>query len=250
MKALILSLTLILVACGKPNQESSAAIDTKMAVFPNSYKVYSADSSCTDSKRIYITHGFGGNKSVYDEAPFVTFFNNLRASCFQIISYDLPYGDFTVHFSDGGYTYSQNFQEYILNLKAEIETTYGQAQINIAGGVSFGGFHSIMAIELTNAFDGFFALKPVTDYTALEELSQLSSAGFNAFNNVAKLSQTKGLIIYGLQDYRIDYTKTIELENQLNQQPNNQVSFTALVEGHASNDGNLQMIVNYLNANF
>lgn len=51
---------------------TSCAYNTKLTsvVFPNEYNVYNVTGKCTDVKRLYITHGFGGDKSVYDNYPF------------------------------------------------------------------------------------------------------------------------------------------------------------------------------------
>jgi len=239
------------IGSSSQQQEQNSQKQEPIAIFPNSYKIYEADSSCSTIKRIYITHGFGGNKEVYDSDPFVLFFNNLRTSCYELISYDLPYGDFKIHFSQSGLIYKNNFTEYITQLKSEIENSRGTVSTNLVGGVSFGGLHAMMSIELTdNLFDGFFALKPVTDYTALIELSELSSAHFNVFNNYQKLGLSKGYIVYGSQDDRVDWLKTDYLKYRLQADGLTGVDFDLLTEGHSSNDANLNMIFNWINAHF
>ena len=257
--SIILIFTFFIMSCSNSTsiggssqqKEQNSNKQEPIAVFPNSYKIYAADPSCITTKRIYITHGFGGSKEVYDTDPFIQFFNNLTAACFELISYDLPYGDFKVHFTQSGLIDKNNFKAYIANLKTEIESSRGTVSTNLAGGVSFGGLHAMMTIELTDGlFDGFFALKPVTDYTALTELSELSSAHFNVFNQYQKLGQSRGYIVYGSQDDRVDWLKTDYLKYRLQADGLNGVDFDLLTEGHSSNDTNLNMIYNWINTNF
>lgn len=230
MKYLLL---LILTGC---------AYNTKLTpvVFPNEYNVYNVTGKCTDVKRLYITHGFGGDKSVYDNYPFNVFFKNITDKCYQIISYDLPHGDFNEHFRNQGLNYRVSFTEYLLKLKSEVDSKYGSVGYNVVGGVSFGGFHALMSVELTDIFDAYFALKPVTDYTALVELANADSTQFNPFNDSLQLNKIPGLIIYGTRDERVNYRLTERLKSTVT------ARFISLDEGHESNDANLLLISDWL----
>lgn len=259
MIKLILILTSLLVfSCGKSNQstQQSQSTDSKedsfiVAEFPNSYKIYEPLNLCAQKKRLYITHGFGGNKDVYDTEPFADWIINIRQACFEIVSYDLPRGDYNRHFVNGGLDYKNSFVAYLTSLKSSIEQSRGLADINLVGGVSFGGLHSMMSVELIGGFDGFFSLKPVTDYTALYELTEkTTSENFNVFNDYQNLAPVRGLIIYGDQDYRVNYRLTLYLKELLDALPSSNVSFVGLTEGHSSNPQNLQIIMNWINANY
>lgn len=256
-KIILITLAFTMFSCGQTKTESVASIPApstglEIAHFPNSYKVYEPTASCSTTKRLYMTHGFGGNKDVYDNYPFAPWLESLRSSCFQIISYDLPYGDFVNHFANGGLDYKNNFIAYITGLKSEIEVAHGAVDTNIVGGVSFGGFHALMTIELVGAgFDGFFALKPVTDYTALYELTEkTTSTYFNAFNDCQQLGTKKGLIIYGSQDNRVNWRLTDYLKLKLQNDNLTSVEFLLTNETHATSLDNLDYVVNWLNQNF
>src|SRR5574343_564254 len=214
MKILIILLSLFAFSCAKN--------EFKMSDIPN-YDYY---KSSNPKARIYLAHGFGGNKDTYKNEPFKSWIQDLNLKGYDVVAYNLPSLDLL---KASSFLYRHEFKRTMIILFSNVESSYGHLP-SITGGVSFGGLHAMMSkILLPNYFDSYFAHLPVTDFTALDELKTFDSTYFNPLNEYKDLIDKNGLIIYGNIDERVNFRLTIDLITRINT-----TSYIELPIGHTS----------------
>lgn len=209
MKTLIyILLALLLVSCGKKHEVPPLSFNT-------SYTAYSS-TVASNGKRVYLIHGFRGNRSAYEQPVFKPFVEDLNGAGYEVITFDLPY-TYPDYFKDGGYNYRAGFESQLRTIEAKVNMDRG-AMYNIVGGFSFGGLHSMMAMSIApDLFTAYFAILPVVHMDALIEMQGTVAPAFNPLNEVATLEQHSGLITWGTHDLRVNFNYSIELVNLMDQ---------------------------------
>lgn len=241
----------LLMACQKPKEENKAIEEPAIRpalTFPASPQdiFFYPAMTAIPKARIFLAHGFGGDRMVYENYPFSGWRLDLQLAGYEVVTYNLPPWKFEYFSRDGGLEYRLSYIQFLKWLLREFETEKGPLP-QIAGGISFGGLHAMMAVELLpGEFSAWFGGVPVVDYTALSELAGGSSEHFHPAERLDLLAATPGFLHYGEQDERVNYRLTIELIQQISQRPNF-LSWQSLGPvGHASTPENLQIILDWL----
>lgn len=198
------------------------------------------------TKRIYLMHGLRSTKADFENEPFKSWVDGLKQNNYDIVTFNLPYATEAMFDTDGGAQYKQDFIELMNMVIDAVEAKNGPAAVNIAGGVSWGGLHSLMAVEeLDGFFDQYFAYVPVTDLTALFEFeSCCSSAHFNPWNDTNALGAIPGYIAWGNMDMRVNYNLTIDLVDEI--EDKSRLTTKEWNLGHQSTPQSLQAITEWL----
>lgn len=240
---------LFLIGCGEnPHSPIRNDVESPLRIeFPTSeldIKVY--PSIGARKARVFLAHGFGGDRMVYENAPFSGWRLDMQLKGYEVVTYNQPAWDFKYFSTDSGLAWRNAFDQFLVYMVNKVNAEHGVIP-NISGGVSFGGLHAMMAMELhPELFDAWFGAVPVTDYTALVELQNGSSTHFNPFLELNILRSKPGFLHYGEQDERVNFRLTIDLINQIELAPN-QLTWMSLGQtGHASTEENLGYITDWL----
>lgn len=233
----VLLLLLVLTACGKKEP-------VPPLVFNTSYTRYEA-LNVSNGKRVYLIHGFRGDRSAYEHPVFKPFVDDLTASGYEVITFDIPY-TFPDYFNhDGGASYRAKYEEQLRTIEAQVNTDHGLLT-NIIGGFSFGGLHSMMGMSIaSDLFVGYFAILPVVHMDALVEMQGTVAPLFNPMNELATLEQYPGLISWGTNDLRVNYQYSIDLVAMLN--PANVTGIEYVGLDHTTNSQVVQDTLDWIN---
>lgn len=209
MKALLLSLIVLVgVGCSKKDKVPPLVFNTSYTQYPSQI--------ASNGKRVYLIHGFRGDRSAYEHPVFKPFVDDLTASGYEVITFDIPYTypDYFNH--DGGASYRAKYEEQLRTIEAQVNLDHGLLT-NIIGGFSFGGLHSMMGMSIaSDLFVGYFAILPVVHMDALVEMQGTVAPLFNPMNELATLEQYPGLISWGTQDFRVNFLYSVDLVNLIN----------------------------------
>lgn len=238
MRYLIIMLCVANAACSSPSKQNSYFKDDSYVITNDSIK---------PAKRLYLIHGLRSSKEMWTKEPYKTFIASLDAKGIQTIAITLPYAQGAM-FADGGMKYALEYKLFVASLLERINAKYGVADETLVGGISFGGLHALMAVELMpSAFNAYFAVVPVVGIGALDEFKGIQTPAFNPLANPRYLAAKPGLIIWGNQDMRVDYRLTQVLaDNILDNSP---VSFEAIEVqgmGHTSRPENLEQVATWV----
>jgi hypothetical protein len=169
-------------------------------------------------KRVYLYYGLNsGGLSMWSNAPYSTMVANFRADGHSVVlASEAEPQVAPCRFTNGGGQYREAFNSAINTMMNTVESTYGAADTNIIGGVSFGGLHAMMGATISGRFAAWFAHVPVVRIDALTEFSSVGDVKkFNPQYEVVGLSAKPGLLTWGTTDARVNYLLTIDLANQL-----------------------------------
>lgn len=205
MKNLIIIVILtLLTSCGAKKSQDLE--------FEKTYQVY-GDSI---NGRVYLIHGFYGQGSDYlTNENLNIIFNDAIEKDYQVVLFSYPHMR-NATFSNAGLDYQNRFKAFMTWMLSDVDAKYGIASENVVIGVSLGGLHSLMTAGLfSDYFDRYAAIVPVTDPTALKELSSVDSNHFNALNFAGSIDKIPGLITYSLDDERVNFRLTEILINDL-----------------------------------
>lgn len=180
-------------------------------VFSQDYTLKASEGPW-NGKRVILIHGFRLNRTNYEVMPFSDLVARLRLAGYEVITFDLPYG-MPYHFIDGGVQYRRLFEEQLRGIVARVRADRGPDSSFLVGGFSWGGLHALMGQVLApDLFSSYFAILPVTDMSAVSELSTVEAPHFNPLRE--DLSPYSGLISYGTRDERVNFRLTQELVRQ------------------------------------
>lgn len=204
MKAILLALLIFLTSC-------SSKLETGSIIFDTSYTIIQDLTIPFNGKRIYLLHGFWGDRHFWDSGIYSNLKQDLVNAGYQIITFDLPYTK-DYFFFDGGLLYRELYEKQVRTIKQQVEQELGPASKNIIGGFSFGGLHSLMGQALmSDLFDSYFAVLPVVRLAVIKEMQGISTKHFNPVSEMQTLSTKPGLLIWASNDTRVgnQYTETL-----------------------------------------
>jgi dienelactone hydrolase len=143
-----------------------------------------------------------------------TLMQDLSNAGFQAVLMPIPLPTVACYFQKGGWQYREQFFQQLDTVMDAIEATNGQAK-NVAGGISFGGLHAMMAFASVGRFEAWFARVPVT---YIDQPSEFPSVGdvprFNSFWAIPAFIKSIGWISYGTLDTRVNWQLTAKLAAQ------------------------------------
>jgi predicted esterase len=236
MRLIILSL-LILVGCSK--KESVPALQ-----FDTSYTLYSP-TIASNGKRVYLIHGsLKYSRAQWEHPVFKPFVDNLVASGYEVITFDLPHF-YSDYFYDGGLNYRVGFQNQLRTIISNVETDHGVMD-SIVGGFSFGGLHAMIAMsDISDIFQAYFAILPVVEISYLTELKGMASSHFRPINEVSILETKPGLISWGTLDNRVNYQYSKDLVNIMNPVTTTGIEYVGL--DHTTSPEVVQDTIDWIN---
>lgn len=205
---LLFILPFLLISC-------SNKLETRNMKFDTSYTITQDLTVPFNGKRIYLLHGFLGNRHFWDNGIYKTLKQDLINSGYQIITFDLPYTK-DYFFFDGGKLYRKLYEQQVRAIKQNVEQELGLASKNIIGGFSFGGLHSLMGQALmSDLFESYFAVLPVVRLSAIKEMQGISTEHFNPVSEIQTFNTKSGLLIWANNDTRVGNEYTEALFNKL-----------------------------------
>lgn len=170
-------------------------------------------ASAQSDRRVYLFPGLDVNVSAdFGEGPLKEMVNRLRAGA-DVVLVPLPVPTACI-FDHGGERYRQRFTATLRALVIAMDAAHG-ARLNIAGGVSYGGLHAMMAAATVDRFSGWFAMLPVVRLDALAEFPDLDVPRFNPLNEAAALSRLPGFLTWGTADDRVNWHLTAQLADRI-----------------------------------
>lgn len=148
--------------------------------------------------RIYLIHGMKTDHRQWGLAPF----NDLQKPGEQVVLIDLPKPtpDF---FNDRGAGYCKAFVRWMRQTDAQLDAQYGRPERKSVAGISYGGFHALVAAANMPQLDAYAALSPVTDISVLPEFRWQSNAACSPLTSPPK---KRGIIAWSLDDKRVNAT--------------------------------------------
>jgi dienelactone hydrolase len=175
--------------------------------------------------RVFLFHGLNGNRTFVHEPAFRPLLAGLRARGWQVVVPDLPYDGRLTHqaravrhaLRSGGMTYRATWTRYVSRLITAAEKRYGTTSRVMVGGVSWGGFHALMAACNDPRVTGYFAQTPVVDPRSLIEFSALPLADLTPWSGgcAQRLAAIPGYISWGGRDTRVGTTAVTRLMGAL-----------------------------------
>lgn len=135
---------------------------------------------------------------------------------YQVITFDCPQVDKN-SFIDKGSSYRSNYIKYLNWLVETTDQESGMAIEKIIGGISFGGLHTLIAMEELNYFDRYFTVIGVIDPTILDRFKNLDMSNFSAINSSEHLLGKKGIMVWGDSDSATNPELSRTLYSQLSE---------------------------------
>lgn len=157
--------------------------------------------------RIVLIHGLRSNSRSWKQEPLVQLTKQLQSS--QLVFVDLPWAT-ARFFDDGGAAYCKAFLSSLNAELSRLDASFGKPEKTIVLGVSYGGFHSLIAAQSPQV-DSIVAIMPVVSVDRLHELRWSSNSRCSPFGWTDALSDQTNLIIYGKYDKRVDANLTRQL---------------------------------------
>ena len=178
--------------------------------------VYHAPTGTPSGKRLYLWPGLNSPVTQWEEATTLApFIAGLRAAGHSVVLASLPTAQ-ACFFDNGGWQYRELFNTHLNAIMDATEGTYGSAEENVAGGISFGGLHAMLAASSNGRISAWWALKPVTRIDALTELPSVGDVKrFNPQFLAPELSMKPGWIGWDAGDTRVNGPLTAALATQL-----------------------------------
>lgn len=222
-----------------PNLAGGCAI-----TFPVSDFVYLAPTAGNSGKRLYLWPGLNNDVAQWTSGNAKVLVDSFRAAGDAVVLANLPAPQ-SCMFVNGGFQYRDKFIASINTIMNAVEAAHGPAGLNIAGGISFGGLHSMMASVISGRFAAWFAHLPVTRIDALQEFPSVGDVkAFNPQQEVSALKMTSGLVTWGTLDTRVNGTLIKAIADQLP----DRVSKIEYVQGHETKTQNVADIAAWVNS--
>ena len=194
-----------------------------------------------NGKRVYIFPGL--DAQVSDNGATTALAQAVSAAGSEAIVLPVPV-PVACFFSSGGWQYRDGFVSAINSMMNAVESSRGAAAKSIAGGISYGGLHSMMAAASNGRFAAWFSHLPVTRIDALAEFPLVGDVPrFNPFFDSDSLAQSVGWISWGTADTRVNGALTKSLAQQFS----GSVSKVEYVgQDHSTNPGNIADMVGWI----
>lgn len=190
---------------------SETSIDAKDYLFSNPTTPkfgYKTEQSNWDGQtRIVLIHGLRSSSRSWKQEPLVHLTEQLQSS--QLVFVDLPWAT-ARFFDDEGAAYCKAFLSSLNTELSKLDVSFGKPEKTIVLGVSYGGFHSLIAAQSPQV-DSIVAIMPVVSVDRLHELRWSSNSGCSPFDWTDALSDKSTFIIYGKYDKRVDANLTRQL---------------------------------------
>ena len=181
--------------------------------FPTTY-TYHAPTGTPSGKRHYLFHGFNGSVAQWSSAPYLGLVTALRAAGDSVVLLSSPAPQ-PCHWTNGGWQVREQFNAALNTVMDAVETLYGAA-VNRSGGFSMGGYWAMIAASSNGRIVTWFAHLPVTRVDALTELAGVGNAHrANPEYVIDELSLKPGWLGWGTADYRVNWTLTKAIADQL-----------------------------------
>lgn len=165
-------------------------------------------------KRLVYLHGIDGTHiDLVNFKEYKTVIDILTDAGWQVITIDIPKVDEHM-FDDGGVSYRKKYKAKLIQTIEWSEKNVGHADVNIIGGISWGGLHSLVGAAINDSFVGYFADIPVTIPETLGHGFK-PSPSFNPFNEENLVNKT-GFFDYGELDTATNWKLTVQLINKMN----------------------------------
>ena len=183
--------------------------------FPTTGFSFLPPTSGNSGKRLYLYPGLNNGVSQWSSGTPLDLVNAFRAAGHQVVLLPLPAPQACM-FVNGGFQYRENFVASLNVMMNAVESVNGPAGLNIIGGISFGGLHSMMGAVATGRFAAWFAHVPVTRIDALSEFPSVGDVrAFNPQYELSPLKMTTGLVTWGTADTRVNGLLTKAIADQL-----------------------------------
>lgn len=205
--------------------------------FPPSYKLTVPDHS--SGVRLLLFPGMPAAVTNYDAPPFNTLTDQLTAMGVEITVPALPPPKPCL-FSDGGHGYADAFKRRLLQLTQDADHARGRPRVVLAGGISYGGLHAMMAYALADTFAGWFASLPVVSLTDLTEFKELGAVPAFDPRLQPRLIGSHGMLAWATEDERVNFRQSEALYKQIRSE-----KVTAFVQsgGHTTTPQTIDDIV-------
>ncbi len=187
-----------------------------------------------------------------DTPAYAALAYELNAQGWQVIEFDLPVFN-PNYFADGGAAYAQAYANKLNQAMAWADLNYGQASVNVIGGISYGSIHTMMGVALLNKdFNGWFGVLAFTHLNDLDEMSDVYAPFFDPSQAQATktLASIPGYLVWNTTDDRVGDTDAINLFNNLTLMNANIQNHVYTEGGHTIDNGNLDYIYSWLINNF
>lgn len=166
-------------------------------------------------RRFYLYSGFGYTAAQWSGPSYSVLMAYFKSAGHQVVLIGIPVPQ-QCFFSTGGWQYREQFVSQLNAIMNAVEAQHGPAVKNIAGGISFGGLHSMIAQANSGRIQAWWASLPVT---RIDQLTEMASVGnvqrFNPFYDIPSLAGTTGLITWGTADSRTNYVLTKQLAGDM-----------------------------------
>lgn len=211
--------------------------------FDNGY-THKAPTGAPSGLRVYLYPGFNQTAAQWQSSPFNGFVSNMLAAGHELV-YLVPPSAQPCLFTNGGWQYREEFVAQLNAAMSAVEAAHGPAQVNGAGGFSWGGIHAMIAKASSSRIGFWFAHVTVTKPSALTELASVGDVfRFNPFFEVPALAPSKGFISWGTQDDRVHWQYTKELADRLSGSVT-KVEYPGL--DHSTNSQGIADVVDFVN---
>lgn len=157
--------------------------------------------------------GLDSGVSQWQSGQFGQLVTDMRADGHSVVGMSLPLAQACFFSLEGSWYYREAFRTSVVAIKAAVDAQHGAASVNVVGGISYGGLHSMTAAVVTGVFNAWWAAVPVTRVDALNpEFPGVGDARwFNTQFEAAALKNSDGWVSWGTSDTRVNGLLTKEL---------------------------------------